>query len=115
MQEAVNVSLGNLLSYPFVRAAVVKNTLSIRGAHYNFVKGTFEKRGKDPESREARERLQETEIGEGETLRNNVISDGETKTIGGGLGEISTESTTNKRIKHHQALEISTESNAKSR
>ena len=67
------------------------------------------------ESQEARERLQETEIGEGETLRNNVISDGETKTIGGGLGEISTESTTNKRIKHHQALEISTESNAKSR
>ncbi|KAF3530524.1 hypothetical protein DY000_02041396 [Brassica cretica] len=48
MQEAVNVSLGNLLSYPFVRAAVVKNTLAIRGAPYNFVKGTFEKRGKDP-------------------------------------------------------------------
>ena len=42
MQEAVNVSLGNLLSYPFVRAAVVKNTLAIRGAHYNFVKGTFD-------------------------------------------------------------------------
>lgn len=41
MQEAVNVSLGNLLSYPFVRAAVVKNTLAIRGAHYNFVKGTL--------------------------------------------------------------------------
>ena len=47
MQEAVNVSLGNFLSYPFVRAAVVKNTLAIRGAHYNFVIGTFEKRGKD--------------------------------------------------------------------
>lgn len=42
LQEAVNVSLGNLLSYPFVRAAVVKNTLAIRGAHYNFVKGTFD-------------------------------------------------------------------------
>ncbi|CAF2063773.1 hypothetical protein HID58_072926 [Brassica napus] len=41
-KEAVNVSLGNLLSYPFVRAAVVKNTLAIRGAHYNFVKGTFD-------------------------------------------------------------------------
>ncbi|KAL0653083.1 hypothetical protein Bca4012_095774 [Brassica carinata] len=105
MQEAVNVSLGNLLSYPFVRAAVVKNTLAIRGAHYNFVKCTFEKRGKDPnavdgetrnrvvrdddrvsgeESREARERLQETEIDERETLRNDVISDGETTTVGGG-------------------------------
>ncbi|VVA94804.1 unnamed protein product [Arabis nemorensis] len=41
-KEAVNVSLGNLLSYPFVRAAVVKNTLALRGAHYNFVKGTFD-------------------------------------------------------------------------
>ncbi|WZZ26325.1 hypothetical protein YC2023_009726 [Brassica napus] len=103
MQEVVNVSLGNLLSYPFVRAAVVKNMLAIRGAHYNFVKGTFEKRRKDQnavdgetrnrvvrdddrvsgeESREARERLQETEIGEEETLRNDVISDGETTTVG---------------------------------
>ncbi|XP_010533173.1 PREDICTED: beta carbonic anhydrase 4-like isoform X2 [Tarenaya hassleriana] len=41
-KEAVNVSLGNLLSYPFVREGVVKNTLSIRGAHYDFVNGTFE-------------------------------------------------------------------------
>ncbi|CAH2066564.1 unnamed protein product [Thlaspi arvense] len=41
-KEAVNVSLGNLLSYPFVRAEVVKNKLAIRGAHYNFVKGTFD-------------------------------------------------------------------------
>ena len=41
MQEAENLSLGNLLSYPFVRAEVVKNTLAIRGAHYNFVKGTL--------------------------------------------------------------------------
>jgi len=41
-KEAVNVSLGNLLSYPFVRAEVVKNTLAIRGGHYNFVKGTFD-------------------------------------------------------------------------
>lgn len=41
-QEAVNVSLGNLLSYPFVRERVVKNKLAIRGAHYDFVKGTFE-------------------------------------------------------------------------
>ncbi|XP_028215629.1 carbonic anhydrase 2-like isoform X1 [Glycine soja] len=42
-KEAVNVSLGNLLTYPFVRDAVVKKkTLALKGAHYNFVKGTFE-------------------------------------------------------------------------
>ena len=42
VQEAVNVSLGNLLTYPFVREAVVNDALSLKGAHYNFVKGTFE-------------------------------------------------------------------------
>ncbi|KAL1556720.1 carbonic anhydrase [Salvia divinorum] len=41
-KEAVNVSLGNLLSYPFVREAVVKKTLLLKGAHYDFVKGSFE-------------------------------------------------------------------------
>ncbi|KAK4429836.1 Carbonic anhydrase, chloroplastic [Sesamum alatum] len=41
-KEAVNVSLGNLLTYPFVRDAVVKKTLSLKGGHYDFVKGTFE-------------------------------------------------------------------------
>ncbi|KAL5177575.1 Carbonic anhydrase, chloroplastic [Glycine soja] len=41
-KEAVNVSLGNLLTYRFVRDAVVKKTLALKGAHYNFVKGTFE-------------------------------------------------------------------------
>ncbi|PON98950.1 Carbonic anhydrase [Trema orientale] len=41
-KEAVNVSLGNLLTYPFVREALVKNTLSLKGAHYDFVKGTFD-------------------------------------------------------------------------
>ncbi|XP_061372350.1 carbonic anhydrase 2-like isoform X2 [Gastrolobium bilobum] len=41
-KEAVNVSLGNLLTYPFVRDAVVKKTLALKGAHYDFVKGTFE-------------------------------------------------------------------------
>ncbi|CAN6881181.1 hypothetical protein HID58_065761 [Brassica napus] len=40
--EAVNVSLGNLLSYPFVKERVVKNKLALRGAHYDFVKGTFD-------------------------------------------------------------------------
>ncbi|KAJ8451637.1 hypothetical protein Cgig2_018271 [Carnegiea gigantea] len=41
-KEAVNVSIGNLLTYPFVREAVVKKTLALKGAHYDFVKGTFE-------------------------------------------------------------------------
>ncbi|CAN8275729.1 unnamed protein product [Cochlearia groenlandica] len=41
-KECVNVSLGNLLSYPFVREAIVKNKLAIRGGHYNFVNGTFD-------------------------------------------------------------------------
>uniref|UniRef100_A0A6N2N333 Carbonic anhydrase n=1 Tax=Salix viminalis TaxID=40686 RepID=A0A6N2N333_SALVM len=41
-KEAVNVSLGNLLTYPFVREAAVNDALSLKGAHYNFVKGTFE-------------------------------------------------------------------------
>ncbi|KAJ9708934.1 hypothetical protein PVL29_000766 [Vitis rotundifolia] len=41
-KEAVNVSLGNLLTYPFVREAVVKKTLALKGAHYDFVNGSFE-------------------------------------------------------------------------
>ena len=41
-KEAVNVSLGNLLTYPFVREAVVNNILALKGAHYDFVKGSFE-------------------------------------------------------------------------
>ncbi|KAG5087680.1 hypothetical protein JHK86_000292 [Glycine max] len=41
-QEAVNVSLGNLLTYPFVRDGVVNKTLALKGAHYDFVNGTFE-------------------------------------------------------------------------
>ncbi|KAI4328256.1 hypothetical protein L6164_020626 [Bauhinia variegata] len=41
-KEAVNVSLGNLLTYPFVRDGVVNKTLALKGAHYNFVDGTFE-------------------------------------------------------------------------
>ncbi|CAK8537038.1 unnamed protein product [Lathyrus sativus] len=41
-KEAVNVSIGNLLTYPFVREAVVKKTLALKGAHYNFLNGTFE-------------------------------------------------------------------------
>ncbi|KAI4385174.1 hypothetical protein MLD38_003229 [Melastoma candidum] len=41
-KEAVNVSLGNLLTYPFVRERVVNKTLALKGAHYDFVKGSFE-------------------------------------------------------------------------
>ncbi|KAL3631023.1 hypothetical protein CASFOL_024007 [Castilleja foliolosa] len=41
-KEAVNVSLGNLLTYPFVREALIKKTLAIKGGHYDFVKGSFE-------------------------------------------------------------------------
>ncbi|XP_004297629.1 PREDICTED: carbonic anhydrase, chloroplastic-like isoform 1 [Fragaria vesca subsp. vesca] len=41
-KEAVNVSLGNLLTYPFVREAVVNNTLALKGGHYDFVGGGFE-------------------------------------------------------------------------
>ncbi|XP_059448556.1 carbonic anhydrase 2-like isoform X3 [Corylus avellana] len=40
-KEAVNVSLGNLLTYPFVKDAVGKKTLALKGAHYDFVNGTF--------------------------------------------------------------------------
>ncbi|GMH26115.1 hypothetical protein Nepgr_027958 [Nepenthes gracilis] len=41
-KEAVNVSLGNLLTYPFVRERAMKKTLALKGAHYDFVKGSFE-------------------------------------------------------------------------
>ncbi|XP_052206084.1 carbonic anhydrase 2-like isoform X3 [Diospyros lotus] len=41
-KEAVNVSLGNLLTYPFVRAGVMNRTLSLKGAHYDFVNGSLE-------------------------------------------------------------------------
>ncbi|KAL5122443.1 Carbonic anhydrase, chloroplastic [Glycine soja] len=41
-KEAVNVSLGNLLTYPFVRDGVVNKTLALKGAHYDFVNGNFE-------------------------------------------------------------------------
>lgn len=41
-KEAVNVSLGNLLTYPFVRDGLVKKTLALKGGYYDFIKGTFE-------------------------------------------------------------------------
>ena len=42
MQEAVAVSLGNLLTYPFVRDGLVNGTLGLKGGHYDFINGTFE-------------------------------------------------------------------------
>lgn len=47
MQEAVNVSLSNLLSYPFVRDGLVNKTLALKGGHYDFVNGSFELWGLD--------------------------------------------------------------------
>ncbi|KAI5352337.1 hypothetical protein L3X38_005228 [Prunus dulcis] len=41
-KEAVNVSLGNLLTYPFVRERVVNKTLSLNGGYYDFVNGSFQ-------------------------------------------------------------------------
>ncbi|XP_052197973.1 carbonic anhydrase 2-like [Diospyros lotus] len=41
-KEAVNVSLGNLLTYPFVRDGLLKKTLALKGGYYDFVKGSFE-------------------------------------------------------------------------
>ncbi|KAF8370276.1 hypothetical protein HHK36_031685 [Tetracentron sinense] len=41
-KEAVNVSLGNLLTYPFVRDGLVKKTLALKGGYYDFVNGSFE-------------------------------------------------------------------------
>ncbi|KAJ7974571.1 Carbonic anhydrase [Quillaja saponaria] len=46
-KEAVNVSLANLLTYPFVRDGLVKKTLALKGGYYDFVKGTFELWGLD--------------------------------------------------------------------
>ncbi|XP_073296106.1 carbonic anhydrase 2-like isoform X1 [Primulina huaijiensis] len=46
-KEAVNVSLGNLLSYPFVRDGLVNKTLALKGGYYDFVNGTFELWGLD--------------------------------------------------------------------
>ncbi|KAK1301421.1 hypothetical protein QJS10_CPB12g00197 [Acorus calamus] len=46
-KEAVNVSLGNLLTYPFVREGVTNKTLAIQGGYYDFVTGSFESWGLD--------------------------------------------------------------------
>ncbi|RWR93978.1 Carbonic anhydrase [Cinnamomum micranthum f. kanehirae] len=41
-KEAVNVSLGNLLTYPFVKKAVENKTLALHGGYYDFLNGSFE-------------------------------------------------------------------------
>ncbi|CAL4962442.1 unnamed protein product [Urochloa decumbens] len=40
-KEAVNVSLYNLLTYPWVKEGVAAGTLKLVGGHYDFVKGVF--------------------------------------------------------------------------
>ncbi|PWZ10099.1 hypothetical protein Zm00014a_041206 [Zea mays] len=40
-KEAVNVSLENLKTYPFVQEGLAKGTLKLVGAHYDFVSGNF--------------------------------------------------------------------------
>ncbi|KAK1557786.1 hypothetical protein Q3G72_031918 [Acer saccharum] len=42
--EAVNLSLSNLLTYPYVRKGLENKTLALRGGHYDFVEGKFELR-----------------------------------------------------------------------
>jgi carbonic anhydrase len=41
-KAAVNISLANLLTYPFVREAAVSKSVALRGGHYDFVNGAFE-------------------------------------------------------------------------
>lgn len=42
MQEAVNLSLRNLQTYPYVQKPVSDKTLALRGGYYDFVNGIFE-------------------------------------------------------------------------
>ncbi|CAN0929373.1 Carbonic anhydrase 2 (Fragment) [Linum grandiflorum] len=41
-KESINVSLANLLTYPFVREAMLAKSLTLKGGHYDFVEGRFE-------------------------------------------------------------------------
>ncbi|TXG50285.1 hypothetical protein EZV62_022809 [Acer yangbiense] len=41
-REAVNLSLTNLLSYPYVKSALENKSVSLRGGYYDFVGGKFE-------------------------------------------------------------------------
>ncbi|KAG1342782.1 carbonic anhydrase, chloroplastic-like [Cocos nucifera] len=42
LKEAVNVSLDNLKTYPFIKQALEKKTLALYGGYYDFVSGDFE-------------------------------------------------------------------------
>jgi len=42
VQESVNVSLTNLLTYPWVKEKVIGKKLSIHGGFYDFVEGSFQ-------------------------------------------------------------------------
>ncbi|XP_062169406.1 carbonic anhydrase 2-like [Alnus glutinosa] len=42
-KEAVNLSLFNLLSYPYVQKALAHRKLRLMGGYYNFVEGTFDR------------------------------------------------------------------------
>ncbi|KAK9691575.1 hypothetical protein RND81_09G205400 [Saponaria officinalis] len=46
-KESVNNSLANLLTYPFVRDGLLNKTLTLKGGHYDFIKGSFELWGLD--------------------------------------------------------------------
>jgi len=46
-KEAVNVSLINLLTYPYVRSRVANGTLKLMGGHYDFVQGKLQVWGFD--------------------------------------------------------------------
>ncbi|KAH7528471.1 carbonic anhydrase 2 [Ziziphus jujuba] len=41
-KEAVNLSLVNLQTYPYVQEKISKKKLALRGGYYNFVNGSFE-------------------------------------------------------------------------
>ncbi|KAJ6339816.1 hypothetical protein OIU77_007706 [Salix suchowensis] len=40
--EAVNLSLTNIQTYPYVREKMARKALALRGGYYDFVKGCFE-------------------------------------------------------------------------
>ncbi|KAF3437037.1 hypothetical protein FNV43_RR19790 [Rhamnella rubrinervis] len=41
-REAVNLSLVNVQTYPYVQKAIAENKLALRGGYYDFVNGSFE-------------------------------------------------------------------------
>nr|DAD40958.1 TPA_asm: hypothetical protein HUJ06_015281 [Nelumbo nucifera] len=43
LQESINQSILNLLTYPWIEERVGKGVLSIHGGYYDFTKCTFEK------------------------------------------------------------------------